>query len=156
MTFDTDLAVALREAIRETIGAMQPDPMVVKPAALIDELQRQLQALHAAEGKLFLTGEPPIDRADFSAWAAAIGKKKPAEATPKPWYPDNSGEWVEVPDTLMEMPKGLQENTEIQSLLYSEREQKKWDASVLEAWELFWGHEPGHEWRIVAYKIVKP
>ncbi len=73
-----------------------------------------------------------------------------------PWYPDDSGEWVEVPEDLMEMPAGLSPSETVEVLLKCERDAKaagfvedfastwKWDTSVK------------GDGRIVAYKVVKP
>lgn len=73
----------------------------------------------------------------------------------KPWYPDDSGEWVEVPDDLMEMPKELHPEDEIETLRLDERESKDYVYNVYSASSWKWNSDFGVAKRVVAYKIVK-
>ncbi len=79
-----------------------------------------------------------------------------APFTVAPWYPDDSGEWVEVPEDLMEMPAELQRFQTIQTLRRAERVRRGHDAIDESAGGAGWAIPPEHFWRIVAYKVVKP
>lgn len=79
-----------------------------------------------------------------------------APFTVAPWYPDDSGEWVEVPEDLMEMPAELQRFETIQTLRRAERVRQAHDAVEESAGGAGWAIPPEHIWRIVAYKVVKP
>lgn len=70
------------------------------------------------------------------------------------WYPDDSGEWVEVPDDCVTCP--VPEDTVVGYLLRMERENKAYvdDTSPVDA--LNWGLHQKENGRIVAYKVVKP
>lgn len=81
-------------------------------------------------------------------------RRHPADIDPpKPWCPDNSGEWVEVPDDCMRCP--VPPETEIEYLLRFERNRKSWEPDVREACNLSWTFATGRDARIVAYKVVK-
>ncbi len=54
--------------------------------------------------------------------AAALDPVTPEPTPSTPWYPDDSGEWVEVPEGLMEMPSALSPETRIEGLTRDERE----------------------------------
>lgn len=71
-----------------------------------------------------------------------------------PWYPDDSGEWVEVPDDCTVCP--LPDGTFVHYLLRIEREGKDYADYSSPAAELCWDLEPEDTCRIVAYKVVKP
>lgn len=71
-----------------------------------------------------------------------------------PWYPDDSGEWVEVPDDCMARP--VPEDTVVGYLLRREREWKDYCAYPNTASDVCWGLDPEENGRIVAYKVVKP
>lgn len=75
------------------------------------------------------------------------------DAQPKPWYPDDSGEWVEVPEDCMTCP--VPPKTEIDYLLRHERVSKRWGEDTREAGKLSWEWPSDTGPRIVAYKVVK-
>lgn len=67
--------------------------------------------------------------------------------TEKPWYPDNSGEWVEVPDDCVDCPVDPSEM--VMSLSRFERETRNWiGQSITNARDWHWPN-------LVAYKVVK-
>lgn len=67
-----------------------------------------------------------------------------------PWYPDDSGEWVEHTTGSQPVPS----LTRVEVLIRSEREQKDYYKSKDEAREYYWDvDQDGGD--IVAYKIVK-
>lgn len=72
----------------------------------------------------------------------------------QPWYPDDSGEWIEVPDNLMGMPRELSSVKRIEYLLKDEREANKWYSYEENPNELDFNENPHYGNRIVAYKIV--
>ncbi|UIS65511.1 hypothetical protein [Acidovorax phage AP1] len=100
--------------------------------------------------------------AELEAELAALKAPAPilsnsAELEPAtPWYPDDSGEWVEVPEDLEAWPPGLDGSELIEVLMRGERDYKGWtpDSDLAPRWD--WAHPPGHRSRIVAYKVVKP
>ena len=69
------------------------------------------------------------------------------------WYPDDSGEWVEVPEDLMAMPSELNPNDKIAVLIREYREKKIRRITPHSANSWCWD-APGPG-RIVAYKIIK-
>ena len=73
-----------------------------------------------------------------------------------PWYPDDSGEWVEVPEDLMEMPAALSFETKIEGLQLRERLSQDHITPATKAGNWYWKYDSDHMWRIVAYKVVKP
>lgn len=73
-----------------------------------------------------------------------------------PWYPDDSGEWVEVPEDLMEMPTGLKARTLVSVLFREERQRKSWASVSHSASAVLWIMPASCHTRIVAYKVVKP
>ena len=88
----------------------------------------------------------------FVKWAAVMMMKP--EATHAPWYPDNSGAWVEVSDDRMACP--VAETMLIDYLLLGERTRQSHTPTPQNASELDWGFATGHPARVVAYKVVKP
>lgn len=66
-----------------------------------------------------------------------------------PWYPDDSGKWVEVTPGVGNLPDGLHPETEVLTLSGGERtRQHLWDTAL-----------PAHRFNwsvIVAYKVVEP
>lgn len=66
-----------------------------------------------------------------------------------PWYPDDSGKWVEVPPGVGNLPNGLHPETVVLALSGGERtRQHLWDTAL-----------PAHRFNwsvIVAYKVVEP
>ncbi|GEM_PF-4320029 len=73
-----------------------------------------------------------------------------------PWYPDDSGEWAEVPEDLMEMPAGLSPEALVAVLTENERETRVYIRADKEAGHWNWRVSPNLGVRIVAYKVVKP
>ena len=100
--------------------------------------------------------------AELEAELAALKAPAPTPSNPgelepaTPWYPDDSGEWVEVPEDLEAWPPGLDGSELIEVLMRGERDYKGWtpDSDLAPRWD--WAHPPGHRSRIVAYKVVKP
>lgn len=72
-----------------------------------------------------------------------------------PWYPDDSGEWVEVPEDLIEMPARLSPRTVVAVLTENERELHSYIRTEGEAGDWAWCAIPNLGHRIVAYKVVK-
>ena len=71
-----------------------------------------------------------------------------------PWYPDDSGEWVEVPDYFVVSP--VSACTVVEVLLQHERHEKSWTPWRGIAAGFDWDHNATESGRIVAYKVVKP
>ena len=69
-----------------------------------------------------------------------------------PWYPDDSGKWVEVPPGTRALPPGLAPDNQIEVLLHSERGSKTYQRRVRAAHR--WPHHWWSEGNIVAYKIA--
>lgn len=69
-----------------------------------------------------------------------------------PWYPDDSGDWVEVPDDSYVIPFELNHDDLIEVIYQSERENKKWYQAddIASAWP--WSDTGGL--KPVAYKKV--
>lgn len=87
--------------------------------------------------------------------AAALDPVTP-EPPSTPWYPDDSGEWVEVPEDLMEMPANVGRNSLLEVLFQHERDDKgRLECKDLARW-CKWDMPAGKGGRIVAYKVVKP
>lgn len=154
--------------IRASIGATIEDLRTELPEATRTALQAHLDAL-LKEELLALTWQAPegektsistaVDtndlRAELTRIQGAIAELKVAKyGEPTPWYPDDSGEWVEVPDDCTVCP--LPDGTFVHYLLRSEREGKDYAAYSNPADELNWDLEPEENGRIVAYKVVKP
>ena len=88
--------------------------------------------------------------------AAALDPVTPEPAPSTPWYPDDSGEWVEVPEDLMEMPAELRPSDLVHVMLKDDREKKRQWGCPLSAGGWNWRHPTDYTLRIVAYKVVKP
>ena len=73
-----------------------------------------------------------------------------------PWYPDNSGEWVEVPDACNYVPLELPESTRVYVLCKCERTERRWLPFSAPAWDLYWSLPCTDPVRIVAYKVCTP
>lgn len=70
----------------------------------------------------------------------------------KPWYPDSSGDWVEVPDDCMECP--IKPSTKVFVLLRCDRIKKQRCGLSYAAGDWGWDVDPRMSGRIVAYKVV--
>lgn len=88
--------------------------------------------------------------------AAALDPVTPEPAPSTPWYPDDSGEWVEVPEAITTWPPGLNGSELVDVLMRGERDHKGWSTDSDLAWSWDWAHPCCHPSRIVAYKVVKP
>jgi hypothetical protein len=167
-----ELATAVRTAIDNTLSALRPPVMGAHlPDATRTALQTHLDALLKAELQA-LTGQAregdlygkfvqqfaayidprkdPVPDAD-----RATGRVNLAEVVKDtPWYPDDSGEWVEVPDDCTVCP--LPTTSIIEILWLEERAAKKWRPSPAIARGFHWNEPPDSDQRIVAYKVVKP
>lgn len=129
----TDVA-NLRESIRATVTHLSGKTVPEAETAL----QKQLEFLLAQERALFTTG--------------VAAQKTDADKPDTPWYPDDSGKWVEVPSGFG-CPKGLDLRTTVEVLLSKERISKTYK---------YWAR-PAGSWRWmqdgastpVAYKIVE-
>lgn len=71
----------------------------------------------------------------------------------KPWYPDDSGEWVEVPDDCVDCP--VPHTTRVQFLYAKERKAETFNDQSAVAGDICWDARPHDPYRIVAYKVVK-
>ena len=72
-----------------------------------------------------------------------------------PWYPDDSGEWVEVSDEWMRRPACLVITDEIEYLMKGERKRKNYIGNVDIVNVLDFCVDATESHRIVAYKKVK-
>ena len=79
---------------------------------------------------------------------------EPDSGAEQPWYPDDSGEWVEVPDDSITPPNALKTHTRVEVLQYQERGSREYTLStdVSSAWR--WELPCNEIGRIVAYKII--
>jgi len=87
-------------------------------------------------------------------WKPPIGPA-PVFSEEKPWYPDDSGEWVEVPNTMM-TPPPVGEDTIVEALYLNEREGKTYqkNTTTCKSWQ--WHKDVKNHYRIVAYKVAAP
>ena len=146
VTFDAIRASALRLAIDKTVSTLG----IHSPAGdTITEVARQallnhLDHLLAQERILF-------------AHVVVLPETKTPPVADTPWYPDDSGGWVEVPDDLMGMPPELNSADLVEVLLREERTQRgDYQRGTLPAREWAWAHVATDGARVVAYKVVKP
>ena len=126
----TDVA-NLRESIRATVAHLSGKTVPEAGTAL----QKHLEFLLAQERALFTTG---------------VAVQKPDADTPgAPWYPDDSGKWVEVPPGTRALPPGLDPDDLSEVLTSTERRTATYvrRARPSKDWRWHGGH-------IVAYKIV--
>lgn len=90
-------------------------------------------------------------------WPIPVDSSEPKPAS-TPWYPDDSGEWVEVPDDLRNMPSELASYDVIVVLLWHERKYQRgyspYRKGAAGSW--YWKNGRNRDGRIVAYKVVKP
>ena len=123
----TDVA-NLRESIRATVTHLSGKTVPETETAL----QKHLEFLLAQERELFTTGVA-------------------AQKTDDPWYPDDSGKWVEVPPGSG-WPIGLEPARLIEVLTSEERRAKTYRRRAELA--LNWTHQWWWDGTTVAYKIV--
>lgn len=69
-----------------------------------------------------------------------------------PWYPDDSGQWVEVSESSMLCP--LTGDSVIEVLTHRERETRRFFVDPMPARHAGWTHMPKTDLRIVAYKLL--
>ena len=139
-----DQTTAIRIAIRDTTGAIarQETPEPTRTA-----LQAHLDALLKEELRA-LTGQArEVDLAAEFAESEQTRAKCAALRQDTPWYPDDSGEWVEG------HPRDLPPETEVSGFMYLfERKNQKYTKPS--------GPRLARNLRtvdsIVAYKVVKP
>lgn len=119
---------------------------IIHFAELLIELETKSSSIEVKE---------PVDIDAFKeAWDREKGRMMPmVNGDDQPWYPDGSGEWVEV-DPGQRMPKGLG-NCLVECLLGSERSAKEYSPtrSFAKDFGTYWAGTCGG---IVAYKKVNP
>lgn len=134
MSFDQNRAAAVRAAIEQTSAKLLS--YAALPEYTLVLLEPHLAALLQTERELLSAGEP-------------------VRAQEEPWYPDDSGLWVEIPDDCMKVPEGLSMDAEFEVLRKSERETKSYESWSAKHSYWVWNHGPHEGCRIVAYKVVK-
>lgn len=151
-----ELADRIRAAIRDTTGAIahQETPYPTRTAlqAHLDALlKEELRALTGQApdgnlaGKLNLTVE--LNAAQAQDELARLREKVNALRGPTPWYPDDSGDWVEG------HPRDLPADTIVADWLYrEERECRSYCRAAITETAGYLAHQT----HIVAYKVVKP
>lgn len=137
MNFDQNRAAAVRAAIEQTTRDCRPNfPPAGLPESTLTLLETHLAALLQTERELLSAGAP-------------------VSAVEKPWYPDNSGEWVEIPDDCMTEPDGLPAGTVVHVLSRGDRFARRFDYEDDEPTSGGWDMPPDDDKRIVAYKVVE-
>lgn len=101
-SFDNNQAAKLRNAIQSTTSALA---VLTASGALQTALQTHLAELLVRERALF----------------GCDTEAKPVTKD-TPWYPDDSGKWIEVPPGTRALPPGLDPNALIEVLTYGERQ----------------------------------
>jgi hypothetical protein len=159
VNFPTETAVRIREAINDTLSALRPAPALPAfPESARTALQTHLEFLLQQEKALF-TAEVQIDlkmdttrlQAELTRIQGAIAELRVAKyGEPDPWYPDDSGEWVEWPGG----DRPVSKHTLVEILCESERALQSFHPQGFEAGIYCWS--AGATDRIVAYKVVKP
>lgn len=81
------------------------------------------------------------------------GSTLTASPAEKPWYPDDSGEWVEVPNGCRKNP--IPDSDKIEYMTLGERIREKWATEITSPMLLSWDFEPDQLARVVAYKVIK-
>ena len=130
-SFDNNQAAKLRNAIQSTTSALA---VLTASGSLQTVLQTHLAELLVRERALFGCDTEP----------------KPV-AKDTPWYPDDSGKWIEVPPGTRTLPPELDPDGLMEVLTYGERQAAKYTGLV----------RPAKGWlglveHIAAYKIVAP
>lgn len=117
--------------------------------SVLDSIDRSISAIRTLEhlGYTWNGGE---------LWKPPVGPAKPA-----PWYPDDSGQWVEVAAGPAAIPAdvGLDDDDKIEVLVETERRYRSYQKrAVAAAAEWFHGDSDFSDFtgsRIVAYKLVE-
>lgn len=132
-SFDNNHAAKLRNAIQSTTSALA---VLTASSSLQTVLQTHLAELLVRERALF----------------GCDTEAKPV-AKDTPWYPDDSGKWIEVPPGTRALPPGLDPNALIEVLTRGERRTKTYNPWSRPAGSWYWLHEGDST--IVAYKVVE-
>ena len=130
-SFDNNHAAKLRNTIQSTTSALA---VLTASSSLQTVLQTHLAELLVRERALF----------------GCDTEAKPV-AKDTPWYPDDSGKWVEVTPGGG-WPNGLALGAKIEVLARGERSAKSYKYWARPAGSWYWLHEGGST--IVAYKTV--
>ena len=170
MSFDPARAEALRQSIDQTtqailkfihsgVAAAQATKLFQAHLEKLQEAQLALltdasddegdTSVNLEQGPLFdsaLTAFKNLQRA-----AAALSGNNTGASTP--WYPDDSGEWIEVPEDCKVCP--CESSLKIEVLLLDERIDRQWDSSEHPADYFAWDLAAQEASRIVAYKVVE-
>lgn len=163
---EAELVVEAKKTASEKLRADQMTEQHRMQAKMHAEASEQVVRLKTQLGGAFSTSHDPGPAAIATLqgmgyehrggvlWAPPVGKA-PSPATP--WYPDDSGEWVEVPEDLVMRlcPPGLRGNEMVTVLSRGERERRDWKESTEFAPVWDWDRPAGDPSRIVAYKVVK-
>jgi len=137
VNFYQNRATAVRAAIEQTTRDCRPQVMTAAlPASVLTALETHLAALLQTERELLSAGAP-------------------VSAEETPWYPDDSGEWVEIPDDCLVPPEHLKPDTVVAVLQRMERDDKEYDQMHKEVDYWHWDLTETDCGRIVAYKVVK-
>ncbi len=135
-----DMHPVAKEVARGIWRAAREDMLVEMQEPNINPSFKEMgDALRASQLELF----PLETRAQTSP---------PSENTP--WYPDDSGEWVEIPDDCVTCP--VPADTVVETLLRNERQNKRWTPCRRIAAEFYWDRKATEVERIVAYRVFKP
>lgn len=94
------------------------------------------------------------DQVKYSRVVMKLYKNQRVKNVSLPWYPDCSGRWIEIPNSV-KTPPNLSEDTEIDVLLLDERYSKAFAGSFSLVRDWIWDAEPNSTGRIVAYKVLK-
>ena len=134
MNFDQNRAAAVRAAIEQTYAKLLS--YAALPEHTLVLLETHLAALLQTERELLSAGAP-------------------VSAVERPWYPDDSGEWVEVHGDCMAPPEHLKPDAIVEVLQQMERDDKEYDEvpQAVDYW--CWELAETHGGRIVAYKVVE-
>lgn len=76
-------------------------------------------------------------------------------APPKPWYPDENTDWVEVSNDLTTMPAALRPSDFVEFLFRCEREAKFYIKGYEQVCRIVWHRSPKNDFRIVAYRTIQ-
>ena len=137
MNFDQNRAAAVRAAIEQTTrDCRHTFPPAGLPESTLTLLETHLATLLQTERDLLSAGAP-------------------VSAEETPWYPDDSGEWVEIPDDCLVPPEHLKPDTVVAVLQRMERDDKEYDEMHKEVDDWMWDMAETDCGRIVAYKVVE-
>lgn len=97
------------------------------------------------------------DVAGNPAWNPHVAYRRHPDdiAGAKPWYPDESADWVEVHARHCDMPDGLSPGDIIEFIVNRERKGKCFNSITRRAGDLTWTNHHDSAERIVAYRIIK-